>query len=191
MADWPDAACTAHRDQPNPDWVAAELTRTAAKLRAEHGTRTAHCGMARGGDLAWAAAALTAGLRLHAHVPYPQQPDRWPQPARARWRSLVESAAAGTTVYGDLDAAAADRRSREAVRLLHARNDGMLARAAVVVAVWVPSRPRGGTWSAVRKAAKLGLPIIWIDPEAQRTCVPRAATVVALLDAAPAPAYAR
>lgn len=189
MTEWPDAACTAHRALPNPEWTAGELARVVAKLRADHRTARAHCGMALGGDLAWGEAAVSGGLRLHAHVPYPQQPDRWPVAQRARWRSLWECAAEERTVYGDLDAAADGQRSKLAPKLLHARNDGMLdqLRPGVLVAVWVPARQRGGTWSAVNKAAKRRLPIIWVDPEAQRTCVPRPETVAGLLQLAPIP----
>ena len=145
--------------------------------------------LALGGDLAWGEATVAAGLRLHAHVPYPQQPERWATAQRARWRALVNQADA-TTVYDDLDQADGPR-SRLATRLLHARNDGMLDRAVVLVAIWTPQRPRGGTWSAVRKAHKRGLPIVWLDPQEQRTCMPRAERVGELLELAPVPSHAR
>jgi precorrin-6x reductase len=51
------------------------------------------------------------------------------------------------------------------VRLLRARNDGMLAEADAVVAVLKPSKTSGGTASAVRKAQAMGLPIVHLNPE--------------------------
>jgi hypothetical protein len=159
---WPVVACTGHRAYP-PDvvpWVRAKLRDAAVWLRDQRGCRTAVCGMAVGGDLWWAQAALDAGLALHAHVPFPQQPDRWPPAWQAVWRD-VRARAAREVVYGD----------RYDVRLLYARNDGMLASADAVLAVWDPSRPRGGTWSAVRRAARLGLPVVHVDPGARRVAV--------------------
>lgn len=189
---WPEVACTAHRrlDRDATAWAAGRLAGAVVWLR-DQGMTHGHCGMAAGGDLLWAEALTTAGVRWTAHVPYPQQPDWWPQVDRARWRSLLECAAAGTVVYGDLDAVPAEKRAKEAPRLLHARNDGMLDRSQAVVALWSPGRPRGGTWSAVRKAGLRGLPVIWLDPDARTTKVIGPAEIAELVKLAPVPQHAR
>lgn len=63
----------------------AELARLAVKLHDHHGTTDGVSGMALGADQWWAASVLDAGMRLHAHVPFPQQPDKWPAEDRAEW----------------------------------------------------------------------------------------------------------
>jgi hypothetical protein len=186
---WLVVACTAHRSYPTDvvPWVRSRLADATRWLRDQCGTTTAISGMARGGDLYWAQAALDAGLLLHAHVPYPQQADRWTRVERALWRSLLDRAAE-TVVYGDLDDVVAGGRSQAAARLLHARNDGMLAAAGAVVAVWEPARPRGGTWSVVRKAAVLGVPVVWLEPGARATRLPSAGELAEALRLGPVPA---
>jgi hypothetical protein len=76
---WPTVMVAGHRPQhlhPNVrPWIRAELDRLAVKLRIEHGTTVGISGMAAGADLWWADAVVRAGLHLHAHVPFPQQPD--------------------------------------------------------------------------------------------------------------------
>jgi uncharacterized phage-like protein YoqJ len=156
---WRTVAATGHRPQhllgfSETDWVRAELARVAVKLRDEHGMTCGISGMAIGTDLWWAAAVVDAGLKLSAHIPFPQQPDRWRQADREEWVRL-RYVADQHTLYGtDYD-----------VRLLRARNDGMLAEADAVVAVWKPSKTSGGTASAVRKAQAMGLPIVHLNPE--------------------------
>ncbi|MCW6003928.1 hypothetical protein K1W54_04930 [Micromonospora sp. CPCC 205371] len=156
---WETVAASGHRPQHllgfgETDWVRAELARVAVKLRDEHGMTTGVSGMAIGTDLWWAAAVVDAGVKLWAPIPFPHPPDPWRPEDRDEWRRL-RRAADVVTLYGD----AYD------VRLLHARNDGMLAAADAVVAVWKPSKTSGGTASAVRKAQAMGLPIVHLNPE--------------------------
>lgn len=132
-----------------------ELARVAVKLHAEHGTRIGVSGMALGVDQDWADAVLAAGMALHAYVPFPQQPDRWSEPAQARWRALL-ARAADVRYFGD----------HYDVRLLHERNHGMIRAADVMVAVWRPSKRSGGTWSAVRVIPD-AMPVIHLDPDAR------------------------
>jgi len=166
MTVWPTVMVTGHRPQhlhPSVQpWIRSELDRLAVKLRDEHGTIAGISGMAIGADQWWAASVLNADLKLHAHVPFPQQADKWGAEDRAEWNRLCERAWKLKT-YG----------SRYEVRTLHERNDGMIAetRAAggAVIAVWLPSKTSGGTASAVEKATKAGLPIIHVNPEQRIT----------------------
>jgi uncharacterized phage-like protein YoqJ len=156
---WSTVMVTGHRPQHllgfgEADWVRAELARVVVRLRDEHGMTCGISGMAVGTDLWWAAAVVHAGLKLSAHIPFPQQPDRWRQADRAEWCRL-RALADVHTLYG----------TTYDVRLLHARNDGMLIASAAVVAVWKPSRTSGGTASAVRKARAMGLPVVHLNPE--------------------------
>jgi uncharacterized phage-like protein YoqJ len=155
---WTTVSATGHRPQhlstAEGQWVRTELAHVVQKLRDAHAMETGISGMAIGADMWWAEELLSAGVRLWAHVPFPQQPDRWPPAERARWRRLLDQAAQVTT-YGD----AYD------VCLLHERNDGMLAYSQAVVAVWKRSKTTGGTASAFRKARRRGLPIVHLDPE--------------------------
>jgi hypothetical protein len=155
---WDTACATAHRKltAAQQAWLEVELYRIAYKLKVEHGTVTAVSGMALGGDQIWAEQALFAELRLVAAIPFAAQADSWP---------------------------------REAARLLHARNDWMLDRSRAVVAVADPSkrrwdgrgRIRGGTWGAVAKAHRRRLPVIWVNPAAEKTCMPTPDTLARLL----------
>ncbi|WP_165947283.1 SLOG family protein [Micromonospora sp. 15K316] len=169
MSAWEVAAATGHRPQhltaEERRWIRAELKRIAVKLRDEHGTATGVSGMALGTDLWWADETDTAGMKLWAHVPFPQQPNPWRDEDKTEWRRLLDRAAKVTT-YGD----------HYDVKLLHARNDGMLAAGSVIVAVHKRSKTTGGTASAVRKAERLGLPIIRIDPERRTVTLSPGAT---------------
>lgn len=160
MTTWPVVAATGHRPQHlSPDareWIRPELDRVAAKLRDEHGTRVGISGMAIGVDQWWARSVLRAGLELWAYVPFPQQPDPWDDEDRAEWADLIKRAA-GVKTFGQ----------SYSVKLLHARNDGMLADADAVVAVHRAAKTTGGTASAVKKATRRRLPIIHLDPDTQ------------------------
>lgn len=155
---WDVVAATAHRPQhytpAETVWVQRELPRVTVKLRDRYGMTTGVSGMAVGGDMWWAAELVEAGVDLWAHVPFPQQPDLWTRATRAEWRRLVDLARE-VTVYGD----------HYDPDLFHARNDGMLAVAQAVLAIWKPSKRGGGTVSAVGKAMKRGLPIVHMNPE--------------------------
>ncbi len=165
---WKTVSATGHREVPADaePWVRAELVHCARWLH-EHGTRYAISGMARGVDLWWADAAVTAGLHLCAAIPFEEQPAHWPRAQQAEWRRL-RRLAVRERVIGVLPADTAPRqRSATVNRLLHARNDFMLDRAAGVVAVWERGRFDGGTHGALVKAARRHLPGIWLDPAAR------------------------
>lgn len=158
---WEIVALTGHRPKhlnlEQRAWVQDNLVRCAAWLRDNRGTRIAISGFALGSDLWWADAATRAGLELWAYIPFPQQPTGrdWSTVDRAEWQRLRAAA------NPDRERIFADRYS---IRALHARNDGMLADAQALVAVWHSGTYRGGTYSAVVKAARRGMPGIHIDP---------------------------
>lgn len=166
---WRTVAATGHRPQHmTPDeraWVRAELPRVVVKLRDEYGMTVGVSGMAIGTDLWWAAALVDAGVDLWAHIPFPQQPDKWQPADRDEWERLRRKAWKQTTYGGYYD-----------VKTLHARNDGVLRAAkesdGAVVAVHKPSKSDGGTVSAVQKAHSLRLPIVHLNPEARTTSWP-------------------
>ncbi len=162
MTAWRTVGGTGHRTQhltlEQRYWAESEAVRVARKVRDEHGCTTIVSGLAIGWDTWWALAALDVGLKLWAHVPYMSQPSRWSDAEREVWVHLWERADE-TTVYGpDPTTKAA------AVRLLHARNDGMLSVSDAMACLWLPSQRRGGTYSAVRKVAARGMPAIHLDP---------------------------
>ncbi|MEV1013748.1 MULTISPECIES: hypothetical protein [unclassified Micromonospora] len=179
---WPTVMVTGHRPQDIPDdahgWVRERLDAAAVWLRDERGMTTGITGMALGSDMWWADSLHRAAVPFVAHIPFPQQADPWrksnPQ-AVAEWHRL-RALAADVVPYGDLAGLAVHARKRVAVSLLHKRNDGMLAATAeadgAVLAVWRPSKRGGGTFSAVKKAHQLRLPVILINPEARTTSLP-------------------
>jgi uncharacterized phage-like protein YoqJ len=105
---------------------------------------------------------VKSGLRLSAHVPFPQQPDKWAEDDKAEWSRLCRLAHTLKTYGGYFD-----------VKTLHARNDGMIREAGqqtgAAVAVWDPRKTEGGTASAVRKLRAGGLLIIHVNPETRTT----------------------
>ncbi len=162
---WPIVCATGHRPQHlHPalhKWVQAQLGYVVRRLRDCHGTTTAISGMALGVDQWWAWEAVVAGLDLWAYVPFPQQPAPWRPDDRARWQWLIEHASRVKTFGRDVD-----------VRMLHARNDGMLADSAAVVAVHRPGKVDGGTATTLRKARSRRMPVILVDPDSRTVTWP-------------------
>lgn len=159
---WVRVAVTGHRPRHlsagQADFARRELARLAAKLRDHHATTTAISGMALGADTWWATAALDAGLRLWAYVPFTAQAGRWPEPDRKVRAALLARAERTLTFGEDYD-----------VGLLHARNEAMIRDADMVVAVYDPARKTGGTASALAKAAAAGKPTVLVDVVAGKT----------------------
>jgi hypothetical protein len=165
-----------HLDRRSLVWIDAELRRIAWKLHFEHGATTMLSGMALFCDQVWAGYAEQMGVALAAHVPFPQQPDRWRDPALVeRYHQLLAYAdrTGGVTVYGDLAGLVDPVRKRRADELLFARNDGMLAAtkaaAGVVVAVLRSAHVGGGTRDTYDKALRMGLRVIRVDPDRRTT----------------------
>jgi len=161
---WPTVMVAGHRPKHltpvAQTWVRAELNRLAGKLREGHGTTTAISGMTLGADLWWADAAVRAGLRVHAHLPYPQQAAKWKPEDQAEWWRLL-GLATKTLTYG----------TGHDEGLLHARKRGMVHASAQTVAVWVYGKS-GGTRTALEYAVGRGRRPIWVDPETRRTIWP-------------------
>lgn len=129
------------------------------KVRDEYGCLTVVSGLALGWDTWLAVAARHAGLDLWVHIPFESQPSRWPADDKKVWQRLRD-AATKETVYGPNPTS-----KREAVRLLHARNNGMIAASDAMTCLWLPSKRSGGTWSAVRKIYAVDMPAIHLDPD--------------------------
>lgn len=169
-------ACTEHLTAAGYAWLRAEQRRVVLKLKREHGTKVIVSGMALGFDMGLAHAALDMGLELWAYAPFPQQPDRWPPVLRAEWNLLRERA---TRVHYTGDAAGASY--QQVVALLHQRNDEMLRDSVAVYAGWIAGKRRGGTASALRKAVRLGRPVVWSDPDRRCTSAPSGRRLAELL----------
>lgn len=170
---WPTVMVTGHRPQHlHPDarlLVRSELARLACKLRDERGTTVGVSGMAIGADLWWADAVVSHRMDLHAHVPFPQQPNKWREDDKAEWSRLL-GLAVHTETYG----------LRYSVELLHARNRGMVRASDQCLAVWVEGKD-GGTRACLEYAVRRGMRPIWVDPVARRTWWPSVETWRAVL----------
>lgn len=166
-------AGTGHRPatRNNPDgltpaqlmWVRGKCRSGLLWLREQHGTVEVASGMALGFDLELAATAVELGFPLRAVLPFESQPDRWPAAERAEWRRLVDAAWTVELVGPN------PKSGREAVILLHARNDRLL-QADGLFACWDATKRSGGTYSAVVKAARAGLPVVHVDLAVPRVC---------------------
>jgi hypothetical protein len=114
-------------------------------------------------------------MRLHAHIPFPEQPAKWTPTQQETYARLLARCTT-RTVYGP----AYD------VKWFFARNDGLLdfiAAGGALVAVWDPRQREGsGTFDTVKKAAIRGLPVIHLDVAALRTHGPGCSCVAALAE---------
>jgi uncharacterized phage-like protein YoqJ len=160
---WTTAMVTAHRKLPKDaeQWLRPALRARLGKLRADFGTEQVISGMALGGDMMFAEEALELNLPLTAAVPFPGQArdehgPAWSQAQQRRWQSLLDRATCVEWV------SPTDPLSyNERVRMLHARNDWMLQRSQVVLAIWAPAnRKSSGTYSCIVKAVSAGKPVI-------------------------------
>lgn len=155
---FPRVALTGHR----PDsltleqlaWVGQVLPALAVHLRDTYGTRVAISGMALGSDTVWAEAALGAGLRLWAYIPFEEQPlaRGWTRQDQVTWARL-RGDAARTLVLGHGYSAP----------LLHARNRYMVRDADLLVAVHREDATKGGTVQTMLHAEKVRASVLRVN----------------------------
>jgi uncharacterized phage-like protein YoqJ len=127
-------------------------------------------GMAQGVDT-WAAEIVIArrnsgprGVQLTAVVPFTGHERVWPRAAQERHRAILMQA----DEVAIIQRCGPETPTPAQVRMwLRERNDYMVARADLVVAVFDGSP--GGTAEAVSYARRVGVPIIRIDPATVRT----------------------
>lgn len=159
---WSHAMVTAHRKLPkgSDEWLRPALAERLTKLRADFGVEDVTSGMAIGGDMMFAEEALDQDLPLTAAVPFPSQPrdeygPKWSAAQQKRWQDLLERASHVEWV-SPTDPLSYNERNR----MLHARNDWMLERNQVVLAIWAPANRTGGTYGCIVKAVSAGMPVI-------------------------------
>lgn len=164
---WDVVAGTGHREpSENADlvWTQENLTRACEWLRDTAGTRIAISGLARRFDMDWAEAALEAGLRLWACIPFEGQDSRWTKADKARYARL-RAAASQEKVIGTIpDDLPAKRRSAAANSLIYKRNICMVQRAGALLTIWEPGRLDGGTAGTLLLAAARNMPGVHLDP---------------------------
>lgn len=138
----------------------AGLHRIAERALERYGSVELHSGMALGADTVWSKAALRLRdehpdeVYFVAEVPVETQAERWiGKRDRELWAQHV-AAADLVRIYGE----------SYSPRWLHARNQGMIEAAKLLIAVWDGSKT-GGTASAVAYAEKIGKRMLRIDPE--------------------------
>lgn len=150
--------------------VADLLTRIAAAAGAVHRRHTAVftpqaprlsllSSLAEGADRIAAAAALAAGYRLDAVLPFPRDAyaaDFAEADSRAEFHALLDQADAVMELPG--------RRDQEA-RAYEEAGLTVLDHCAILIAVWdgAPAAGRGGTPEIIEAAARRGLPVLLVD----------------------------
>jgi uncharacterized phage-like protein YoqJ len=138
---------------PNPVQTRVEtaLRRRLEQLLKAHRDLLCLSGMALGVDQWAAAACIELGVPFKAFVPFIGQESMWPEPAQRRYRHLIERASSVLLLreappgYG------------AAPRLLQKRNEAMVDRCELLLAVWDGSP--GGTANCVRYAEAIGKPV--------------------------------
>lgn len=162
MTTFSTAMITGHRPTGLTDseaaWSQIAIAKTMFNLRENYGTVDAISGMALGADTWWSVSALSAGVKLHAYVPFKDQAIKWPVKDQELWRELLKASTTKTVVGGQ----------HYDVKMLHARNDAMLnatlAADGLVVALLKSDSFKGGTFSAVKKARNKGQKLLVLDP---------------------------
>jgi uncharacterized phage-like protein YoqJ len=151
-------AFTGHRpDKIGGYDLAADQLRVAFARRVLRGLQARYApecfitGMAQGWDIAVAEACRQIELPYIAAVPFPEQTETWPRAARRRWDRLCAAAAEVHVLEPSFSIAG-----------LHRRNEWMVNRAGLLVALWDGSS--GGTAACMRYAAKVGTATINVWP---------------------------
>jgi uncharacterized phage-like protein YoqJ len=143
-------AATGHRPPKLGGYSAAVDDRLRALARVflrGRKPRGAISGMALGWDMAWAEAALELGIPLCAAVPFDGQERQWPESSRARHAAILRAAAKIVVVSpGGYDP-----------RKMQRRNEWMVDKAQLVVALW--DGTAGGTGNCIAYAQRAGKPI--------------------------------
>jgi len=115
-----------------------------------------YTGMALGVDQWMAEVCVEMGIPYVAAVPFSNQASRWPRESWMRWNYLLHLAQSVEILF---DSPTSDR---EAATLLNRRNEWMVDRTDIVLAVWNGSA--GGTANCRRYALKKGVRVIDINP---------------------------
>lgn len=136
------------------------LVKIARRALERSGKLTLHSGMALGADTVWSKAILRLreefpdDVYFVAELPVRTQSEKWiGEGDKALWREHVK-AADQVRIYGE----------SYSVRWLHARNQGMVDAADLLIAVWNGSTT-GGTAGAVAYGEKREKRILRIDPD--------------------------
>lgn len=132
-------AGTGHREIALPP---ARLVNSIAERLHMLGAKRVISGMALGWDMALAEAALLLDIPLTAAVPFPAQPDLWPQDQRERYRAIIGRAENVVTLS-----------KYTALSAYEKRNRWMIDSADFVLAYWDGSL-NGGTANAIRYASR-------------------------------------
>lgn len=153
---------TGHRDvEQEPGELLAFARLSVAKM-VERGCSEIITGMARGWDLAVARAAYDLNVPYCAAIPFPGQPDRWPEADQTEWAWAVRRASRQVVVGGvPLD-----------VFYLH-RNHWIVNNCHELWSLW-DGRPGGGTRHCVLYAEQMGHTVRplwgpWLRFRAERT----------------------
>ena len=150
---------TGHRPQHLPreciPWIRTTLTECLASI--EQNGIEAVSGMALGVDQWFAEAAFTAGLPVHAAVPFVGQELVWKKDDQERYWGIIAKCRTVTVLHNTRPI---DR--GHAARLLHARNTWMAKRASLAIAVW--SGKDGGTAHCVSELVSRNVPLLVLDP---------------------------
>ncbi len=159
---------TGHRELRNGDhaWRSSQLDKACQWLR-DAGTRYAVSGLALGFDSDWADAALNAGLKLCAVIPFTGQPDRWNRQQKARWERL-RAAAIREHIAGEVpDGIPARQRGAVINGLMTKRNTFGVERSTAIITDWEPGRFDGGTSATLRTAVGHARPGLHLNPVAR------------------------
>lgn len=109
-------------------------------------------GMALGVDQWAAETCIKLGIKWVAAVPFPDQEKTWPEVAQKRYRELLAQATKVIVVSP----------GPYSPKLMQVRNEWMVDRCTILLAVWDGSR--GGTGNCVEYAQKVGKDVLRIEP---------------------------
>lgn len=152
---------TGHRDVEQEPGELLAFARLSVALMVERGCTEIITGMARGWDLAVARAAFDLGVPYCAAIPFPGQPDLWPNADQVEWAWAVKRASRQIVV------------GHSALNIFyHKRNEWIVDRSAELWSFWDGSP--GGTRHCTLYAEKIERTVRplwepWLRFRAERT----------------------
>jgi len=167
----PTACFTGHRqlngeyynkNNPSASWhtLRQYMDKVVTSFMRDHGVNHFISGLAIGVDMLGAESVALCRvfmkgveIKLTGAMPFPSQPNKWPEPTRQHWHNVCG-------LCNEVVAVSADPYSPAKMQI---RNEWMVDNSDYVIAVWNGVKS-GGTWNCMQYAKAQGKPVFVIQP---------------------------
>jgi len=167
----PTACFTGHRKlgdhyynptTPSTEWhtLRQYLDQVNTSMINDHGVDHFISGLAIGVDLLAAESvayvrvfAKDKEVKLTGAMPFPSQPNKWPEPTRQHWHNVCQ-------LCNQVVSVSADPYSPQKMQI---RNEWMVDQSDYVIAIWNGMKS-GGTWNCINYAKSKNKPVLAVQP---------------------------